>query len=372
MRREPCRARPPLGRPRSRGPRERRAAPAGRGRGGVLRLARLSRSGPRTSSARPGTAARRHGAALADADAPRPSGATGANTPTAGRPRRSRLSCWPLRPRAGGAFAGAARELLEAFGARGAVEAARALGRGGPPRLSGARRPAAAARALALPGSRRRRAARPPARALCREGAGDPAGAGAAALRAGASPLTPGGALRSTPSADGRRTRPPPAGAGDATAGGRPVWIAVEPETWDPSRAARSKRRDALLCRDALEVVVVPRSASASRLARRSGGGPLWVPCGSLAASVRFYEWLRGAAAPRSAAGARRCPRSTRSAGDWAAFAADPTGDAPLPRRRLDAARDRAADARAERDRLERSRGGASRAARGGQDGASR
>ena len=141
------------------------------------------------------------------------------------------------------------------------------------------------------------------------------------------SALTPGGALR---------LDPPPDGVGDATRRlreharerARPVWIAVERERWDSlSRRAFDAARLAL--GDAVEVVEVG-----------SGGGfpetpadwrrALWVPCGAVAASVRFYEWFAELVRSDPARARDRLRRILASPG-WAEFVADPTGDAPLP-----------------------------------------
>ena len=145
----------------------------------------------------------------------------------------------------------------------------------------------------------------------------------------GASPLTPGGALRLTPPAHGgadpaRRLRDLAAVRDGRSA----VWIAVAAETWDPvSRRAFDSARHFL--GEALEVVTVPDRLPPpdSPVEWRRA---LWAPCGSLAASVRFYEWFAGAAG-REPERARGLLRRTLGSGGWAAFVADPTGDAPLP-----------------------------------------
>ncbi len=145
----------------------------------------------------------------------------------------------------------------------------------------------------------------------------------------GPSPLTPGGALRLVPPAEGaaeaaRRLR----ALGVEREGRPPLWIACCPEAWDPlSRRAFDSARRSL--EGALEVVVVPERAtlpdSPSEWRRA-----VWVPCGSLAASVRFYEWFAEAAG-REHRRARALLRRTLGSPDWAAFVSDPTGDAPIP-----------------------------------------
>ena len=64
--------------------------------------------------------------------------------------------------------------------------------------------------------------------------------------------------------------------------------------------------------------------------------GALWVPCGTLAASVRFCEWFAGAVAgdPRGALGRAR---EVLGSPGFAPFVADATGEAPLPARTREA-----------------------------------
>jgi DNA-binding NtrC family response regulator len=144
------------------------------------------------------------------------------------------------------------------------------------------------------------------------------------------SALAPGSALRSgappvSASEASRRLR---AEAEDAGPGSRPVWIAIAPEGWDSlSRAAFDAA--ALALGERVAVVSVPREAPRPE-------GPegwrraVWVPCGTLAASVRFYEWISGLAGAPGAGGRERAADFLASSG-FARFAADPTGDAPLP-----------------------------------------
>ena len=162
-------------------------------------------------------------------------------------------------------------------------------------------------------------------------------GAAAAALAAGREPvlfarrgsaLTPGGALPlAAPThrlADAARSLREQAEA----RAGRAVWIAVAPEDWDTfSRRAFDSAAAAL--DERVEVVRVPAALPAPAAAaewRRA----LWVPCGTLAASVRFYEAFAacmraGSDEPRALVG------RILGATGWADFVADPTGDAPLP-----------------------------------------
>ena len=141
------------------------------------------------------------------------------------------------------------------------------------------------------------------------------------------SALTPGGSLRLDPVPDGvgdasRRLRE------HARALARPVWIAVEPERWDSlSRRAFESARLAL--GDAVEVVEVG-SAGGFPETPADWRRALWVPCGTAAASVRFYEWFADLVRPDPARARDRLRRILASPG-WAEFVADPTGDASLP-----------------------------------------
>ena len=213
----------------------------------------------------------------------------------------------------------------------------------------------------------------PRARALAEKARAILRGRAPRLFEAGSSPLTPGGALRLLPPADGpadaaRRLR----SLAKMTSRRAPSWIAVEPETWDPvsRRAFEAARHSLALARDGhLEVIVVPGALPAPDSPaewRRAA----WVPCGSLAGSVRFYEGLSAAASSHPHR-ARSLIRGVLGGRFWAAFAADPTGDAPLPPALFEAvpsARRRAPDAARTRPRLARS-GAAHRApARGGPD----
>jgi len=106
----------------------------------------------------------------------------------------------------------------------------------------------------------------------------------------------------------------------------RPIWIAVAKEGWDLlSRSAFDAA--ALRLGERVEVVEVPAEAAPPE-------GPdgwrraLWIPCGTLTASVRFFEWF---STLEAGARARDRAREFLGAAGFARFAADPTGDAPLP-----------------------------------------
>ena len=162
-------------------------------------------------------------------------------------------------------------------------------------------------------------------------------GAAAAAIAAGHAPLT--FARRGSALAAGAALplAPPPASLAEAvralrtaaeTSAAPPTWIAVAEEEWDAfSRRAFESAAATLAGR--VEIVRVPESLPAPATPsewRRA----LWVPCGTLAASVRFYE----AFAARMRAGGdapRALVARILEAPGWSDFVADPTGDAPLP-----------------------------------------
>ena len=143
--------------------------------------------------------------------------------------------------------------------------------------------------------------------------------------------LTPGGALGfSEPCAGAARAARllKERHAGEARGCGA-VWIAVEPESWD----ALSRRAFEAASRSlSAEVTVVTCGGLAPPLYPDEWRREIFAPCGTLRASLRFDEELAGIARadpPR----ARIAAAELLSSGAWAAFAADPTGDAPLPDR---------------------------------------
>jgi DNA-binding NtrC family response regulator/tetratricopeptide (TPR) repeat protein len=104
-------------------------------------------------------------------------------------------------------------------------------------------------------------------------------------------------------------------------------WIAVEPGSWDGlSRRAFEAAARSLAGR--VQVIVVetlPAPLHPDEWRRE-----IYVPCGTLHASLRFYEEL-ARVARADPPGARRAARDLVGTAGWAAFASDPTGDAPLP-----------------------------------------
>ncbi|MGH9366168.1 MAG: hypothetical protein ACRD3M_00655, partial [Thermoanaerobaculia bacterium] len=144
------------------------------------------------------------------------------------------------------------------------------------------------------------------------------------------SSLQAGGALALDPPACGaaeaaRRLRE--IAQGEASRG-RAVWIAAGPETWDPLSRRAFETAERFLPPE-IEVRRLPSTPPAPRLPdewRRE----VWAPCGSIAATLRFYEWLAGEAGEEPAAVVEVVHASLASGG-WGAFASDPTGQAPLP-----------------------------------------
>jgi tetratricopeptide (TPR) repeat protein len=110
--------------------------------------------------------------------------------------------------------------------------------------------------------------------------------------------------------------------------GRRALWIAVDVERWDSLSRRAFETAARALGRD-VETVIVP-AALAPPLLPDEWRREIFVPCGTLNASLRFYE--------KFASLAQECPSEARALAegavrspDWAAFAADPTGDAALP-----------------------------------------
>ncbi|HTO87389.1 MAG TPA: sigma 54-interacting transcriptional regulator [Thermoanaerobaculia bacterium] len=113
---------------------------------------------------------------------------------------------------------------------------------------------------------------------------------------------------------------------------GRSVWIAAGIEHWDPvSRRAFETAERSLPAE--IEVRRLPAVLPAPRLPdewRRE----IFVPCGSFAGALRFYECVAGRA-QEDPAGVPDLVRDWVSSDHWAAFASDSTGQAPLPQTRL-------------------------------------
>ena len=110
--------------------------------------------------------------------------------------------------------------------------------------------------------------------------------------------------------------------------GRRPVWIAVDHARWDElSRSAFEAAR--LRLGERVEVVRIGADAPMP-------DGPdgwrraLWLPSGTLSASVRFFEWF-ATLGLASGAEARERALDVLASPLFAGFVADPTGDAPLP-----------------------------------------
>jgi two-component system response regulator AtoC len=146
----------------------------------------------------------------------------------------------------------------------------------------------------------------------------------------GGPPLSPGSALP---------LEPPPSSAAEASrrlrelaradaSRGNTVWIAAGLDQWD-ELSRRAFETAARFLPSEIEVRPLPSRVPAPSLPdewRRE----IFVPCGSIAAALRFYEWLADEVREAPAA-ARDIALECLASGQWAAFASDPTGQAPLP-----------------------------------------
>src|SRR5207253_8445909 len=102
----------------------------------------------------------------------------------------------------------------------------------------------------------------------------------------------------------------------------------VDVERWD-SLSRRAFETAARALGEEVETVVVPATLAPPLLPdewRRE----VFVPCGTLNASLRFYEKF-GSLAQERPSEARTLAEGAVRSSDWAAFAGDPTGDAALP-----------------------------------------
>ena len=112
------------------------------------------------------------------------------------------------------------------------------------------------------------------------------------------------------------------------TGGAKARWIAVEPEGWDPL-ARRAFETAARALEGEVDVALAPSLLPPPRLPdqwRRE----IFVPCGSLHASVRFYDRFAERVSEEPSA-ARESARAHVRSADWGRFVSDPTGEAPLP-----------------------------------------
>jgi len=146
---------------------------------------------------------------------------------------------------------------------------------------------------------------------------------------AGGSALSPGGALGlNAPAGGAQAARALRERHAKESRGRCALWIAVDVEQWDSLSRTAFETAARALGRD-VETVVVP-AALAPPLLPDEWRREIFVPCGTLNASLRFYE--------KFASLVQECPSEARALAegavrspDWAAFVADPTGDAALP-----------------------------------------
>ena len=134
---------------------------------------------------------------------------------------------------------------------------------------------------------------------------------------------------------------PPPGGAAEAcrrlrelaerdASSGPTVWIAAGVETWDPL----SRRAFEMAARSLPGEIALRRLPSRPPAPRHPDEWrrEIFVPCGSLPATLRFYERLSDEAGEEPGRGVRLAEAAVASAA-WAAFASDATGQAPFPSR---------------------------------------
>lgn len=117
-------------------------------------------------------------------------------------------------------------------------------------------------------------------------------------------------------------------------AGRRPVWICANENRWDAlSRAALAavalNGEISVSGSDMPEIVWIPESLPRPVRADE-WRAEIFASCGTVRASLRFHERVASLAAAGSLGGRESAERLVAHPG-WAAFVADPTGDAPLP-----------------------------------------
>lgn len=147
---------------------------------------------------------------------------------------------------------------------------------------------------------------------------------------ADSSGLTPGGALglEDCPAGVASAVRQLRERHDRESSGRRAVWIAVEPERWD-ALSRRAFEAAARCLGGDIETLAIPASSAPPRLPdewRRE----ILVPCGTLTASLRFYESFAEWAHADPAC-ARGLSEGIVSSGQWGAFVSDSTGGAALP-----------------------------------------
>jgi hypothetical protein len=104
--------------------------------------------------------------------------------------------------------------------------------------------------------------------------------------------------------------------------------VAVDTERWD-ALSRRAFETAAAALGEEVETVAVP-AATPPPLMPDEWRREIFVPCGTLNGSLRFYDELANLAREDPSRARDLAETAVRSV-DWAAFAGDPTGDAPLP-----------------------------------------
>jgi len=107
------------------------------------------------------------------------------------------------------------------------------------------------------------------------------------------------------------------------------LWICVGIDAWD-GVVREAVEAEAAARPGRVELLRIPASVPPPALPDEWRSA-LFVPCGGVAASLRFYERISEICAAAGAAGAENAARWLVADTGWAAFASDLTGYAPLP-----------------------------------------
>ncbi|MEO8432744.1 MAG: sigma 54-interacting transcriptional regulator [Acidobacteriota bacterium] len=166
------------------------------------------------------------------------------------------------------------------------------------------------------------------ARALIEKGRAILTGGRPRVFHAASGALDPGAAIGHPGSSGWSAARELRLEASDEAGARRSVWICVAMDRWDAM--SRSAVRVAALSADPPAELVTVDEAVPAPSAAGDWRSAIYVPCGTVRASLRFSERLAEVAERRPGEMPEAALRRVRDPG-WASFVADPTGDAPLP-----------------------------------------